>query len=205
MTQTLYNYYSFIIPESFKSVCHSLWLPWISKCVNYKAVARSSQLVRPRLLLLSTIMHERLVTFSVLIYLCAWVADYFPTYHILILSTVSWYNKLHKFKNHPSTFDYYMLSVKYNFVFTLRNSGPAKTWPIGPSATALVNYTHVFPNPVKNIVICNNITDILIACIALVSVIVIKLYILQYEICNIPYSGNLLLVFYFANFAYAAM
>ena len=48
-------------------------------------------------------------------------------------------NKLNKSKNHPSTFVYYLLFVKWNIVFTLRSiySGPAKTWPIGPFATAL--------------------------------------------------------------------
>ena len=30
-----------------------------------------------------------------------------------------------------------LLSVKWNFVFALTNGGPAKTWPTGPSATAL--------------------------------------------------------------------
>ena len=47
------------------------------------------------------------------------------------------YIKLYKSKNHPSTFVYHLLSVKQNFIFTLKNSGLAKTWPTGPSATAL--------------------------------------------------------------------
>ena len=61
------------------------------------------------------------------IFLRAWAADYFLPLHMLFLSTVSYYNKLNKSKNHPSTFVYYLLFVKWNFVFTLRNSGPAKT------------------------------------------------------------------------------
>ena len=47
-----------------------------------------------------------------------------------------------KSKNHLSTFVYYLLFVKWNFVFKLRNSGPAKTGPTGSSATALP--IHVF-------------------------------------------------------------
>ena len=47
--------------------------------------------------------------------------------YILFLSTVSSYNKLNKSKNHPSTFVYYLLFVKWNFVFILKNSSPAKT------------------------------------------------------------------------------
>ena len=35
-------------------------------------------------------------------------------------------------KNHPSAFAYYLLFAKWNFVFTLINSGPAKTGPAGP-------------------------------------------------------------------------
>ena len=49
-----------------------------------------------------------------------WVADYFPPHHILFLSPVSLYNKPYKSKNYPSTLIYYLLSVKWNFVFTLR-------------------------------------------------------------------------------------
>ena len=68
----------------------------------------------------------------------AWVADYFQHHHIVILSAVLKYNKLYKSKNCSSTFVYYLLSVKCNFVFTLRNSTLATTWPTGPSATALL-------------------------------------------------------------------
>ena len=61
------------------------------------------------------------------IFLHTWAADYFPPYHILFISAVLYYNKLYKYRNYPSTFVYYLLSVKWNFVFTLNNSGLAKT------------------------------------------------------------------------------
>ena len=57
----------------------------------------------------------------------------FPPHHMLFLSTVSQYNNLNKSKNHPSSFIFYLLYVN---CFILRNSGPAKTWPTGPFATA---------------------------------------------------------------------
>ena len=49
-------------------------------------------------------------------FLHAWAADYFPPHHILFLSAVLYYNKLYKSKNHPITFIYHLLSVKWNFV-----------------------------------------------------------------------------------------
>ena len=48
------------------------------------------------------------------------------------------YNNLNKSKIHPSTFVYCLLFVKWSYVFTLRNSGPVKTWPTRPFATALL-------------------------------------------------------------------
>ena len=69
-------------------------------------------------------------------------------HHMLYLSTVSWYNKLNKSKNHPSTSVYYLLFVKCNFVFTLRNSSPAKTWPTGLSTTALAHGMSTMKYPV---------------------------------------------------------
>ena len=38
----------------------------------------------------------------------------------------------------PSTFVYFLLFVKWYFIFTLRNRGVAKTWPTGLYAMALV-------------------------------------------------------------------
>ena len=56
---------------------------------------------------------------------------------MLLLSIVAQYNKPNKPKNHTNTSVYYLLFVKWNFVFTLRNSGPAKTGPAGPIPTPL--------------------------------------------------------------------
>ena len=63
---------------------------------------------------------------------CAWVADSFPPLHMAFLPTVLWYNKPNKSKNNLSAFIYYLLFVKWNFAFTLRSSGPAKTGPARP-------------------------------------------------------------------------
>ena len=56
---------------------------------------------------------------------------------MLLLSIVAQYNKPNKPKNHTNTSVYYLLFVKWKFVFTLRNSGPAKTGPAGPIPTPL--------------------------------------------------------------------
>ena len=68
---------------------------------------------------------------------CAWSADNFPPLDMAFLPTVLQYNKPKKSKNHPSAFVYYFLFIKWNFVFTLRNSGQAKTRPTGPVPTPL--------------------------------------------------------------------
>ena len=81
------------------------------------------------------------------IFLHAWAANYFPPHHMLFLSAVLYYNKLKRSKNHPSTFDYYLLSVKWNFVFTLRSSGPAK--PDQPDCLLWPCDRHHLKNPVE--------------------------------------------------------
>ena len=59
------------------------------------------------------------------------------------------YEKIHpvllnRSKNQPSTFVYYFLFVKKNFVFIFRNSCPAKTWPTGSFAMALHVWEELF-------------------------------------------------------------
>ena len=61
-----------------------------------------------------------------------WAADDFPPLDMAFLPIILYYDKPNKSKNHPSAFVYYLLFVKWNFVFALRNSGPAKTGPAGP-------------------------------------------------------------------------
>ena len=63
---------------------------------------------------------------------------------IICLFYLLYHNKLNKSKNHSSTFVYYLLFVKWKFLFTLRNSGLAKTWPTRPSATALPQHAPHF-------------------------------------------------------------
>ena len=53
------------------------------------------------------------------------------------LPTVLQYNKPEKSNYPPSALAYYLLFAKWNFVFTLINSGPAKTGPAGPLPTPL--------------------------------------------------------------------
>ena len=84
--------------------------------------------------------------------LCVWAADYFPPHHMLFLSTVLQYNKPNKSKHHPSIFVCCLLIVEWKFVFTLMNSGPAKTWPTRPFATALLS-TGLLAN--GNSIICS--------------------------------------------------
>ena len=119
------------------------WLVYLLLC----AVLRISnlQITLALCLLLSFFTIEYL--HSIKCFLLAWAADYFPLHHMPFLSIVSYYNKLNKSKNHSSTFVYYLLFVKLNFVFTLRNSGQAKPWPTGPSATALVIGYHSINQP----------------------------------------------------------
>ena len=64
---------------------------------------------------------------------------------MLFLSIVAQYNKPNKPKNHTSTSVYYLFFVKWNFVFTLRNSGPAKTGPAGPIPTPLFDISSGSP------------------------------------------------------------
>ena len=59
--------------------------------------------------------------------MCAWAVDNFPPLDMVLLPTVLQYNKPDKSKNHPSAFVCYLVFAKWNFVFTLRNSGPAKS------------------------------------------------------------------------------
>ena len=69
---------------------------------------------------------------------CAWAADNFSALDTAFLLTVLQYNKPSKAKNNYSTSVYYLLCVKWNFIFALRKSGPAKTGLAGLVATALI-------------------------------------------------------------------
>ena len=60
---------------------------------------------------------------------CVWAADNFLTLDTAFLFNVLLY---------PSTFVYYLLFVKWSFIFALRRSGPAKTGPAGLVAMALL-------------------------------------------------------------------
>ena len=68
--------------------------------------------------------------------LSAWAINYFPPHHML-------FYLLYCNITSSSPYVYYLLSVKIEFVFTLRNGGPVKIWPTGPSATALTWSNHI--------------------------------------------------------------
>ena len=89
-------------------------------------------------LLLNSCTTEYLVLHEIFSH--TWAVNYFPPHHLYLLYHNT-YNKPYiaiQVQNDPSTFVYYLLSVKWNFVIILKNSGPAKTWPTRLSAMVLL-------------------------------------------------------------------
>ena len=80
-------------------------------------------------------------------------------YLIICLFYLLHHNEVNKSKNHPSSFVYYLLFIKQNFVFTLKNSDPAKTWPTGPTLLSLYRLADTWTIVVRAMVMHNYSQD----------------------------------------------
>ena len=82
-----------------------------------------------------------LLNFSTIGYLVLhnifYVRGWLNIFHLIISFFYLLYYNIKSWKITLVLLFYYLLSIKWNFAFTLRNSGQAKTWPTGPSAMAL--------------------------------------------------------------------